>query len=139
MLEMGFQKSVESILLNVKNPGEDSRLAAENSLDDSYEFNDEYRPSGLSSSNSNKRNVQMLLFSATMPSWICSVTDKHMVNPVFLDAVQEGENRLASTIKHLSLRTPADISKIDSVKMYIQDLIFTKAAGTRITLNSIVV
>ena len=30
----------------------------------------------------------MLLFSATMPGWICKLTDKHMQSPVFLDAVQ---------------------------------------------------
>ena len=32
--------------------------------------------------------AQMLLFSATMPGWICKLTDKHMQSPVFLDAVQ---------------------------------------------------
>ena len=37
------------------------------------------------------RDVQMLLFSATMPGWICSLTDKHMDDPLFLDAVNPDE------------------------------------------------
>ncbi|KAJ1395385.1 RNA helicase, partial [Ochromonadaceae sp. CCMP2298] len=98
MLEMGFQKDVESIILNVKAPA-----------------------------NANK--VQMLLFSATMPGWICQLTDKHMADPVFLDAVQEGEMRLPATIKHYAVRLPNLTNRLEAVTSYVEDLILTKGAG----------
>jgi superfamily II DNA/RNA helicase len=74
-------------------------------------------------------DVQMMLFSATMPGWICKLTDKHMVNPVFLDAVQEGETRLAATIKHLAVRLPNLSNRIDALTSYVEDLIITQGAG----------
>ena len=75
------------------------------------------------------RDVQMLLFSATMPGWICSLTDKHMVRPVFLDAVQEGETRLAPTIEHLAIRLPPVNDRTQAVGAYMEDVILTKGAG----------
>ncbi len=144
MLEMGFQKSVESIIANVKTPGEKARRAAAESLLDGYD-GDAPRSdnSGYQSKSKNydldeivsdeddtpERNVQMLLFSATMPGWICRLTDKHMKNPIFLDAVQEGENRLASTITHYAIKLPPFEDRISSVSAYIEDLILTKSLG----------
>lgn len=132
MLEMGFQKDVENIILNVKAPGEESRKAAAASLADSSFGQDDGDWGSFSEDNNDdddddvnlgefdeeevevetnkfdaKRadtDVQMLLFSATMPGWICKLTDKHMVNPIFLDAVQENESRLAATISHFTVR-----------------------------------
>jgi ATP-dependent RNA helicase DDX21 len=134
MLEMGFQEDVESILRNVKQPGESSRRAAKSSLDEnswSDELDDEDLDSDEDSNETNKPNsdVQMLLFSATMPGWICSMTDKHMDNPVFLDAVQEGESRLSDTITHLAIRIPSSFDRLDSVRSYMEDLILTKSFG----------
>lgn len=120
MLEMGFQKAVESIIRNVKSPGEDSRRAAASALDD--DNGDDYDPHSSAASAS---AVQMLLFSATMPGWIRQLTDKHMNDPVFLDAVQEHETRLADTITHYSMRMPYQQS-MDSV---LESLIMTKGAG----------
>jgi ATP-dependent RNA helicase DDX21 len=164
MLEMGFQKAVESIIANVKEPGEKSRQAAAQSLqddyddfddeDDTYDDDDEEEDEeefpdvelGVTLPNG-KRSVQMLLFSATMPGWICGITDKHMKNPVFVDAVKDGENRLASTIKHLAMRMPSldeppryggrggrgnsrmGSAKMESMKSYMEDLILTKGKG----------
>jgi ATP-dependent RNA helicase DDX21 len=137
MLEMGFQKDVESILMNVKVPGESSREKAARALE-------------TRDSNSNKwdRNaaatfdvdvdlkdavkpVQLLLFSATMPGWICQLTDKMMKDPIFLDAVQEGETRLASTITHYALPIQSGPGErlINTISGLIEDIILTKGEG----------
>lgn len=167
MLEMGFQKAVESIILNVKSPGEKSRKAAANALVDEYgdgssdssdsssrgwtssrtrgsqETNDEEEDyedldsppvakvalKGKNSKGGSPATVQMLLFSATMPGWICQLTDKHMNDPVFLDAVQEGETRLADTITHYAVRLPNLTQRLEAVTSYVEDLILTKGAG----------
>eukprot|EP01038_Epipyxis_sp_PR26KG_P009150 gene9150-12341_t len=139
MLEMGFQKDVESILLNVKAPGKSSRNAAAKNLkeksrdSDRFAFNDfdedddadadfDEQPKQVNN------DVQMLLFSATMPGWICSMTDKHMVNPIFLDAVQEGDSRLSDTISHFAIKLPS-YNRFEAVKSYLEDLILTKSLG----------
>lgn len=150
MLEMGFQKDVENIILNVKKPGELARAAAAKSLqknlyEDEHEdyreaedgvYTDNYYDSedggldSLSSSVGNRDNaVQMLLFSATMPGWICKVTDKHMDDPVFLDAVQEGETRLADTITHLAVKLPPARDRFEAISSVAEDLILTKSMG----------
>lgn len=157
MLEMGFQKDVENIILNVKKPGEKARAAAAKSLqDDLYddEYADEYGDEDeeeyfsekgkgsddimgnddistlqATSGNGRESDVQMLLFSATMPGWICKVTDKHMDNPVFLDAVQEGETRLADTITHLAVRLPPAHDRFEAISSVAEDLILTKSMG----------
>lgn len=160
MLEMGFQKAVESIILNVKSPGESARKAAASALTDDYgdgrgsadagrgwtsirgradheedNYYDEKHavaPKAAQSGKSAKSQssaVQMLLFSATMPGWICQLTDKHMNNPVFLDAVQEGETRLADTITHYAVRLPNLVQRLEAVTSYVEDLILTKGAG----------
>jgi len=83
------------------------------------------------------RSVQMLLFSATMPAWICKLTDKLMKSPIFLDAVQEGETRLASTITHYAMPLPLGSGRMSSrgsprmtaVGAYLEDLILTRGGG----------
>ncbi|CAK9252802.1 unnamed protein product [Sphagnum jensenii] len=191
MLEMGFQKDVESIIANVKQPGEASRKAAMTLLDnDDFEYGSSDKNSKSWKPNSSSRNngifedlddegdegfsdyddrdnyldddsidrqveddfddfksfaakakeklaigaeteraVQMLLFSATMPGWICKLTDKHMRSPVFLDAVQEGETRLSASIKHYCLRLPQGGSKLSVVSSFAENLILTKGGG----------
>lgn len=171
MLEMGFQKAVESIILNVKSPGEASRKAAASALVDDYGEGegrgwDSAGGKGWTSARTRKDQegsssnsvdsmdgdeelgrpvslkarsakggsasasaVQMLLFSATMPGWICQLTDKHMKDPVFLDAVQEGETRLADTITHYAVRLPNLTQRLEAVTSYVEDLILTKGAG----------
>jgi len=158
MLEMGFQKAVESIVLNVKKPGAESRNVAARQLTDDGDDDRSWSPNDrgdrgedgeeddgllddelmdedddddeddLGSSQSG-RDVQMLLFSATMPGWICKLTDKHMKNPLFLDAVQEGETRLADTITHLAVRLPPIYDRFEAVSAYVEDIILTRGAG----------
>lgn len=153
MLEMGFQKSVEAILSNVKVPGEESRKLAQASLEEETSFDDDsvddysdddedeeeeddfmalLRDDKVAVAKpkvSSGRAVQMLLFSATMPGWICGLTDKHMESPVFLDAVQEGETRLAPTIQHLAIRLPPVGDRTEAVGKFMEDVILTKGAG----------
>lgn len=151
MLEMGFQKDVETIIMNVKSPGAAARRAAADALmdygaeedegeDDDEDWEDEgnslYDPlddetDARKEADAKKaaKHVQMLLFSATMPGWICSLTDKHMEDPIFLDAVQEGETRLAATIKHLAVRLPNVRMRMDGVRTYVEDLILTEGKG----------
>ena len=144
MLEMGFQKDVENIILNVKKPGDEARAAAANSLvDDDFDEYDDYGDDDygdeedkfdanvdMSSSEVSRANeVQMLLFSATMPGWICKVTDKHMDDPVFLDAVQDGETRLADTITHLAVKLPPVFDRFEAISSVAEDLILTKSMG----------
>lgn len=123
MLEMGFQQDVESILMNVKTPGAAAKKAARKSLDDIYAEDSDDELDG------EQREVQMLLFSATMPGWVCQLTDKLMKNPIFLDAVQEGETRLASTITHYAIKLPNLQDRRQAVKSLVEDLILTKGAG----------
>jgi superfamily II DNA/RNA helicase len=135
MLEMGFQKDVETIIMNVKAPGEEARKKATESLsadNDRWDIDedDEYDNKAAKSG----RDVQMLLFSATMPGWICKLTDKHMIDPIFLDAVQEGDSRLAAEITHFAVPLPPVGDRFGSVVSCIEDLILTK--GTHILHTS---
>lgn len=104
MLEMGFQKHVETIIANIKFPGEQARLAASRSLSDedkdNYVFDDSKI---LADKKAVRRDVQMLLFSATIAGWIQQLTSKHMVKPVFLDALVKGETRLPEGISHVAM------------------------------------
>ena len=152
MLEMGFQKDVENIILNVKKPGDEARAAAANSLvDDDFDEYDDYGDDDygdeedkfdanvdMSSSEVSRANeVQMLLFSATMPGWICKVTDKHMDDPVFLDAVQDGETRLADTITHLAVKLPPVFDRFEAISSVAEDLILTRVWVARASYSLI--
>lgn len=124
MLEMGFQQAVESILLNVKRPGESSRRVASSALD-KFDSGGAYRDQG---DNQPEKSVQMLLFSATMPGWICEMTKKHMDDPIFLDAVADGETRLADTIAHYAMKI-SSYDRMSHIIRSIEDVILTKGAG----------
>lgn len=145
MLEMGFQKDVESIIANVKSPGEESMKKAQKALQDTQsawrdrdfddsdvgvdEDDDEDEDSGVIDKKGKRRDVQMLLYSATMPGWICKLTDKHMIDPTFLDAVQEGETRLAQTIEHVAIRLPPIYDRVEAVSAFAEDILLTKGTG----------
>ena len=127
MLEMGFQKDVETIIMNVKAPGEEARKKATESLsadNDRWDIDEDDDDSPVRAKSD--RDVQMLLFSATMPGWICKLTDKHMIDPIFLDAVQEGDSRLAAEITHFAVPLPPVGDRFSSVVSCIEDLILTK-------------
>lgn len=78
MLEMGFQKDVETIIMNVKAPGEEARKKATASLSDDNDRWEIEEDDYDSNDKSSKRDVQMLLFSATMPGWICKLTGRQI-------------------------------------------------------------
>lgn len=140
MLEMGFQNDVETIIKNVKTPGLDAKKSASRALEsgsdwDKFDSEDDeddedYKETlGDFVDSSKVRDVQTLLFSATMPGWICKLTSKHMKDPIFLDAVQEGETRLANTLKHYAIRLQAGENRVSSVSTCVEDLILTHGAG----------
>jgi superfamily II DNA/RNA helicase len=135
MLEMGFQDSVEAIIANVRRPGQASKTAAGNVLgqmankggnvlgqmankgaeadevDEVAEFesfHERQQQRKLSAPDDlvGKRSCQFLLFSATMPSWIAQLTEKHMEKPVYMNAVADGETRMSETISHYSMLLP---------------------------------
>jgi superfamily II DNA/RNA helicase len=147
MLEMGFQDSVETIIANVRRPGQASQSLAGNYLNQMADsvskfdrnsnskprrssrhapFEDESEGNALAEFDSfhekqkeqqqrkelvepnsrEDRACQFLLFSATMPAWIAGLTSKHMTKPVFMNAVAEGETRLAETISHYATLLP---------------------------------
>ena len=168
MLEMGFQKHVETIIQNVKYPGEDSKQAAYQALkddddksrssrsriggyskdgsssssrfvqsrqlpsnsDDEYDDvgNDRRIKSSINSNNNKvkQNNIQMLLFSATMSTWIYNIITKHMINPVLLDATpnNDGEmTHLPESIHHLCMPYPlTGKSRLQSIISAIYDL-----------------
>jgi ATP-dependent RNA helicase DDX21 len=140
MLEMGFQADVESIIANVKTPGKAARAAATRALaahdDDDFDAllededdTDLQETMEAFVDSAKARKVQVLLYSATMPGWIVQLTNKHMRTPVFLDAVQEGENRLAHTIKHYAIRLPRSEDRIRAISSSVEDLILTHGGG----------
>jgi superfamily II DNA/RNA helicase len=52
-----------------------------------------------------------------------------MIEPIFLDAVQEGETRLSHTITHFAVPLPPTGDRLESVTSCVEDLILTKGAG----------
>lgn len=142
MLEMGFQKDVETILMSVKSPGDKARematksLAAmgENEVGDFARQEEDWFDHFVDEPVRPDR-VQMLLFSATMPGWICKLTDKMMQDPIFLDAVQEGETRLANTIKHVAISLPAYTNsggpqgRVKCIGQILEDIIMVQGQG----------
>ncbi|CAM9480566.1 unnamed protein product [Hapterophycus canaliculatus] len=53
------------------------------------------------------KECQVLLFSATVPSWVRSIANKYTANPLTVDAVGKNVNKLATTVKHLSIEVSA--------------------------------
>jgi ATP-dependent RNA helicase DDX21 len=147
MLEMGFQQAVETILMSVKSPGDRARELATKSLssfsleeeedfeEQEEDFLNELQQKNNMNGDSRASDVQMLLFSATMPPWICKLTDKLMRKPVFLDAVQEGETRLADTITHYAIPLPITAqsggpeARVNAVAGVLEDIIMSKGKG----------
>jgi ATP-dependent RNA helicase DDX21 len=133
MLEMGFQDAVDRILSYIQKKKGGAGPAAYKEDDEEEESYDEDEEEAAvptkKGSGGEQKNYQTLLFSATMPSWICKITDRVMKNPIFFNAVQEGETRLAETITHYSVLLPPTMSRLDAVKNYLEDIVLTKAVG----------
>lgn len=141
MLEMGFQASVEAILQNVKSPGDSSRKLASTILLSEGRNN----PRGSSGSRGAgtdrygdatpwdegdhdqdgkaKRDVQMVLCSATMPPWVCGIANKLMSHPIFMDAVQAGESKLSSSIDQIAFNLGQAPDRMKAVETVLEDII----------------
>jgi superfamily II DNA/RNA helicase len=130
MLEMGFQEDVERILSHVKKTA-DAAAIGDLGVSDDTVLDD-------------MKTYQMLFFSATMPPWICKLTGKLMKDPVFIDAVKEGETRLADTLEHYNYLVPTTThdrflnvmhSLEDIFRGKIQDIVIKRRKTVSLTAN----
>ncbi|CAM9234416.1 unnamed protein product [Laminaria digitata] len=55
----------------------------------------------------NVRECQVLLFSATVPSWVRNIANKYTDNPLTVDAVGKTDNKLATTVTHVAIEVHA--------------------------------
>eukprot|EP00669_Euglena_mutabilis_P011653 TRINITY_DN6268_c0_g1_i1.p1 TRINITY_DN6268_c0_g1~~TRINITY_DN6268_c0_g1_i1.p1 ORF type:complete len:532 (-),score=149.70 TRINITY_DN6268_c0_g1_i1:247-1842(-) len=61
-------------------------------------------------------NTQVMLFSATMPSWVSGIARNYQKNPYRLDVVGDQETRLATTVTHFLRAVPSgDEDKLDAL------------------------
>lgn len=78
MLDQGFQQDIEKIYDSIAN--------------------------GLKDANRQKSDIQILLFSATVPEWVRGVASKYMKpNYEKIDMVSSTESRTSSTVVHLKI------------------------------------
>ena len=65
--------------------------------------------------------LQVLLFSATIPDWVKKAASKFMKEDFhFIDMIRDAHNRTSKTVEHLSMFVPNRESKIPSVGDLIQ-------------------
>ena len=94
MLEFGFKREIENIISSIKE--EKTMLNAD-------------------------QNLQYLLFSATVPSWVTNIAQEIM-KPDFLlvDMIQKNENKTSMSVKHLSVYFPNMRLKLLGIKAIIK-------------------
>ena len=88
MLDMGFAPDVNRILEEIPT----LKQRAQKSLGVTKEESD--------------TNVQVLLFSATLPSWVQDVAKKYMSKPVTVDLVGNSDMQASTDVEHLILQCP---------------------------------
>ena len=71
---------------------------------------------------------QVLLFSATTPSWVQNIARQYLKNPINVDAVGSGGARSATTIRHVAVKVPENMQ---ARKNILEDVIATYSAGGR--------
>lgn len=117
MLDIGFQKDIDDIISEVRNG-----IAKER----------------------NPKDLQFLLFSATVPKWVQSVSQKYLKPDYkFVDNIKDRDTKASTTVSHLSLHIKNDKIKVNLVKDLIvkyvglkgRCIVFTdtKLEATRIT------
>jgi len=52
------------------------------------------------------REKQMMLFSATVPTWVKELANKTMKSPVMLDLVGDSKLKCSETVRHVAVMTP---------------------------------
>ncbi|KMZ79906.1 ATP-dependent helicase, putative [Plasmodium vivax] len=78
----------------------------------------------------NLKEAQILLYSATTPSWIKDISSKYMKNPFFIDVV-DSSNKTSKNIKHIAIKTPYDIKE---KALLLEDIILVKSNGGQVII-----
>ncbi|SPJ08891.1 ATP-dependent helicase, putative [Plasmodium sp. DRC-Itaito] len=81
-------------------------------------------------SNINLKEAQVLLYSATTPSWIKDISSKYLKNPFCIDVV-DSSNKTAKNIKHIAIKTPYDIKE---KALLLEDIILVKSNGGQVII-----
>uniref|UniRef100_A0A8C9GS06 RNA helicase n=1 Tax=Piliocolobus tephrosceles TaxID=591936 RepID=A0A8C9GS06_9PRIM len=76
------------------------------------------------------KKAQVLLYSATTPSWIKDVCSKYLKNPRVVDVV-DSVNKTAKNIKHIAIKTPHDIKE---KALLLEDVILVKSNGGQVII-----
>jgi len=85
MLDMGFQEEITAIFVAIKKEKD-------------------VVPSSSSSSSSGLQSVQVLLFSATMPSWCLDMAKKYMKSDrEYVDLVGDSKLKAVTTVRHIAI------------------------------------
>lgn len=95
MLSMGFQKDIERIFQFVKND--------------------------FAKVNRDSREIQHLLFSATVPEWVRQASQAFLSSDfVFVDMIKDQDVKTSTTVKHLSLAVDDHRQKMTLLPQLIQ-------------------
>ncbi|KEG02837.1 ATP-dependent helicase, putative [Plasmodium vinckei vinckei] len=78
----------------------------------------------------NIKDAQVLLYSATTPSWIKDISSKYLKNPIFIDVVNT-TNKTSKNIQHIAIKTPYDIKE---KAMLLEDIILVKSNGGQVII-----
>jgi superfamily II DNA/RNA helicase len=62
---------------------------------------------------------QMLLYSATVPSWVNKVAQKNLKDPLYLDYVGTDKIQTSDTVQHKAMAVPKDLRERASVLMEV--------------------
>jgi ATP-dependent RNA helicase DDX21 len=90
MLNIGFQQDIEFIIHSIEE-----------------EFKHFQR---------SREEMQMVLFSATVPKWVNEVAKKYMKKDmVFVDLVGKNSNKTSETVRHLAMHVPSPNHKLDCI------------------------
>ncbi|SOV11563.1 ATP-dependent helicase, putative [Plasmodium sp. gorilla clade G2] len=81
-------------------------------------------------SNINLKDAQVLLYSATTPSWIKDISSKYLKNPFCIDVV-DSSNKTAKNITHIAIKTPYDIKE---KALLLEDIILVKSNGGQVII-----
>lgn len=112
MLNIGFEKDIEFIISSM---------------------NEEFKKLEIS-----RDQMQMILFSATIPEWVNKVARKYMKEDlIFVDLVGKNSNKTSETVRHLAMKVPSPNHKLkaisDLVMVYggahCRSIIFTDRKG----------
>ncbi|CRH00625.1 ATP-dependent helicase, putative [Plasmodium relictum] len=78
----------------------------------------------------NLKQAQVLLFSATTPSWIKDISSKYLKDPFCIDVV-DSSNKTSKNINHIAIKTPYDIKE---KALLLEDIILVKSNGGQVII-----